>query len=110
MVLTTSIDVPNRKIERVVSIVATEVALGLNVFRDIANNCRDFIGGRSNSSQKALEDARLECLAELRRKAAAAGADAVIAIDLDYDQLSTHSGGGILFVAATGTAVKLAPM
>lgn len=110
IILTTSIDVPNRKIERVISIVATEVALGMNVFRDIANNWRDFLGGRSSASQKALEEARSECLAELKRKAAAVGAEAVIAIDLDYNQLSTHGGGGILFVAASGTAVKLAPM
>ncbi|NLR99474.1 heavy metal-binding domain-containing protein [Rhizobium sp. P38BS-XIX] len=107
IILTTSVDVPNRKIEKIVSIVATEVALGMNIFRDIANNWRDFIGGRSSASQKALEEARTECFAELRRKAAAAGADAVIAIDLDYNQISTHGGGSILFVAASGTAVKL---
>ena len=110
IILTTSIDIPKREIESVISIVATEVALGMSIFRDIANNWRDFVGGRSGSSQKSLHEARTACLDELRREAAALGADAVIAIDLDYNELSTAgSGGGILFVAASGTAVKLAP-
>ena len=40
-----------------------------------------------------------------------AGADAIIAMDLDYNEISTRgNGGGILFVAATGTAVSLAPL
>ncbi|WP_245502955.1 YbjQ family protein [Rhizobium ruizarguesonis] len=111
VILTTSIDVPNRKIESVISIVAAEAALGMNILRDIANNWRDLVGGRANSAQKSLREARLACLDELKREAAAVGADAVIAIDLDYNELSTSgSGGGILFVAASGTAVKLAPI
>ncbi|PCD66818.1 YbjQ family protein [Rhizobium phaseoli] len=111
VILTTSIDVPNRQVERVISIIASEAALGMNIFRDIANSFRDLVGGRSDSSQKALKEARLACLEGLRREAAALGADAVIAVDLDYNQLSTSgSGGGILFVAASGTAVRLAPI
>lgn len=106
IILTTSFDVPNRQIERIVSIVAAEAAVGINVFRDIANNWRDFFGGRSASSQNALREAREACLLDLRKEAHAIGADAVIAVDLDYNQLHT-SGSGILFVAATGTAVKL---
>jgi uncharacterized protein YbjQ (UPF0145 family) len=45
----------------------------------------------------------------LRSEAYAVGADAVISVDLDYNQLATGGTGGILFVAATGTAVKLKP-
>lgn len=107
IILTTSIDVPNREIERVISIVAAEAAIGMNVFRDIANNWRDFVGGRAASSQNALRETRESCLLDLRREAHAIGADAVIAVDLDYNQLNTSGSGGILFVAATGTAVKL---
>ncbi|QIO42898.1 YbjQ family protein [Rhizobium leguminosarum bv. trifolii] len=111
VILTTSNDVPNRQVERVISIIASEAALGMNIFRDIANSFRDFVGGRANSSQKSLREARLACLDGLRREAEAVGADAVIAVDLDYNELSTSgSGGGILFVAASGTAVKLAPL
>lgn len=106
IVLTTGLDVPNRKIEKILGIVASETALGLNIFKDIPNNWRDFLGGRSHASQASLKEARTACLTELRQEAHRLGADAVIAVDLDYNELST-SGAGILFVAATGTAVKL---
>ncbi|WP_457587271.1 YbjQ family protein [Ensifer canadensis] len=108
IILTTSFDVPRREVDRVISIVAAEAAIGMNVFRDIANTFRDAWGGRSISSQNALREARTACLDDLKREAAAVGADAVIAVDLDYNEVSTGgSGGGILFVAASGTAVKL---
>ena len=82
--------------------------MGMNFLRDIANNWRDVIGGRAGSSEHALKDARTACLRRLKEEAVAVGADAVIAVSLNYSELST-SGNGILFVAASGTAVKLAP-
>lgn len=109
IIMTTSFDVPNREVESVISIIASEAALGMNVFKDIANNWRDFVGGRSATSQASLKEARLACLDGLRAEAHAIGADAVISVDLDYNQLATGGTGGILFVAATGTAVKLKP-
>jgi uncharacterized protein YbjQ (UPF0145 family) len=41
---------------------------------------------------------------ELEKGAEALGADAVVSIDIDYESLGT----GMLIVAASGTAVKLA--
>ncbi len=110
IILTTGFDVPDRRTTEIIGIVASEAALGMNIFKDIANNWRDVLGGRSTSSQTTLKEARTACLDGLRREAAKCGADAVIAVDLDYNELSTSSSGGIVFVAATGTAVKLAPM
>lgn len=110
VILTTSIDVPNRAIENVISIVASEAAIGMNVFKDIANNWRDFVGGRSETSQNALRETREACIDGLKKEAAKVGADAVIAVDFAYNQLNTSGPGGILFVAATGTAVTLKPL
>ena len=53
--------------------------------------------------EKVLNDLRETCLYELKALAYAKGADAVIAIDLDYSEFS----GGMLFLVASGTAVKL---
>ncbi|WP_320202482.1 YbjQ family protein [Agrobacterium rosae] len=110
MVLTTSIDVPNRDIENVISIVASETAIGMSIFKDIANNWRDFVGGKSQTSQNALRETREACIDGLKLEAAKLGADAVIAVDFTYNQLNTSGPGGILFVAATGTAVSLKPV
>ena len=69
----------------------------------------DVFGGRSEAVQGTLRRARQTCLTELKKEAAAIGADAVIAVDLDY---SEFSGGGksMLFLVASGTAVKLKPL
>lgn len=88
-------------------IVAAEVVIGMHIFRDIGAIFRDVFGGRSQTMQKGLKDAREAALSELRMEAAQLGADAVVAIDLDYSEIS---GGGksMLFLVASGTAVRLA--
>ena len=35
------------------------------------------------------------------------GANAVLGIDLDYENITMGGGGGMLMVSASGTAVKL---
>ena len=54
-----------------------------------------------------LRDARRTALGELRREAPMVGADAVIGIDLDYQELTGGGKGGMIMVVATGTAVRL---
>ena len=71
---------------------------------------RDVVGGRSKTLQTALLEARRTCLAEMSVQAAIVGADAVVGIDLDYSEFSSSVvSGGMLFVASTGTAVRLVP-
>jgi len=70
---------------------------------------RDIFGGRSEASQKVLKDARQTCLRELKLEANELGADAIIGIDLDYQEFS-GKGKGMLFLVASGTAVKLKPL
>ena len=106
IILTTTDTIPEREIKEVVNIISAEVAVGMNVFKDIFSKERDFVGGRAGSVQDTLRDIRNQALDELRDEASRVGADAVIGIDLDY---SEFSGGGrsMLFLVANGTAVKL---
>lgn len=106
MPLTTTPDVPGRRIASTVDIVTAECAFGMNLFRDFFAGMTDVVGGRSGSTQQVLRDARAKVLSELRLEAYRVGGDAVIGVDLDY---SEFSGGGksMLFVVASGTAVKL---
>ena len=106
IVLTTTASVPNREIKEVVDIVSAEVALGMNIFKDMFSAVRDVVGGRAGAIQDTLRDLRGQALEELRQEASKVGADAVVGVDLDY---SEFSGGGrsMLFIVANGTAVRL---
>ena len=106
IVLTTADSVPRREITEVVEIVSAEVAVGMNIFKDIFSAVRDVVGGRAGAVQGTLRDLRGQALEELRQEASRVGADAVVGVDLDY---SEFSGGGrsMLFMVANGTAVRL---
>lgn len=106
LLLTTTPTVPGREIFGVLDIVSAECAYGMNMFKDVFASVTDAVGGRSGSTQGVLRDARRTVMAELRAEAFSIGADAVVGVNLAY---SEFSGGGksMLFVVATGTAVKL---
>jgi len=103
--LTTTPTYPNLEIEEVKGVITSECVFGMNVFRDFFAGMTDFFGGRSKASQKVLRDARETCLNELKKEAYELGADGVIGIDLDYSEIS-GKGKGMLFLVASGTAVK----
>lgn len=98
----------NLPVSQRLDIVTAEVVIGMHLFKDIGAVFRDVFGGRSETMQRGLKDARKAALAELRLEAFELGADAVVGIDLDYSEIS---GGGksMLFLVASGTAVKLHP-
>lgn len=102
--MTTAPNIEGNKVLKTVSIVGSECAFGMNIIKDVLSAVTDVTGGRSGVIQKTLRDARNQCLEDLKREAYQVGANAVIAVNLDY---SEFSGGGraMLFVAATGTAV-----
>lgn len=107
IVLTSSFYVSNREIEREIEFITAECVYGMNFFRDFFAAVSDVFGGRSGATEQVLRDARRTCLAELRREALMVGADAVIAVDLDYQELSGGQKSGMLMLVASGTAVKL---
>ena len=61
--------------------------------------------GRSDSYEKVLCEAKENALKEMTDNAVKMSADAIIGIDLDYETVG--SKGGMLMVAASGTAIKL---
>lgn len=104
--MTTTHSVPGREIRSSLGIVSAECVLGINVFRDLLGGLRDFVGGRSGTHQKALREAKESCLEELAHRADELGADAVVGVDLDYNEIS-GGGKGMVFLVASGTAVRL---
>jgi len=110
IMITTADSLPQYRIMESLDIITAECAFVMNIFKDFFSAMSDIVGGRSRATQKVLRDARLKCLEELRKEAHDVGANAAIAIRLDY---SEFSGGGLLttsksmlFLVASGTAVK----
>ncbi|MBA2754993.1 MAG: heavy metal-binding domain-containing protein [Chloroflexota bacterium] len=103
MILTTTSHLDGRPIQRYLGLVSGEAILGANVFRDVLAGVRDVIGGRSGSYEKELRRAKELAVQEMSEQAAAAGANAIIGIDLDYESLGAN--GSMLMVTASGTAV-----
>ena len=62
----------------------------------------DVVGGRSGAYEKSLQEARETALYELQERAAQAGGNAVVGVDLDYEVINN-----MLMVSASGTAVVI---
>ena len=107
IVLTTETSPIDMPISERLEIITAECVYGMNVFRDFFASVTDFFGGRSLASQNVLRDARRVCLSELKREALMVGADAVVGVDLDYSEMTGGGKSGMLFLVASGTAVRL---
>jgi uncharacterized protein YbjQ (UPF0145 family) len=105
MLLTTTPTIEGKPIQQYLGIVTAETIIGANIFKDLFAGIRDIVGGRSGTYERVIEKARQSALAELQQKAQAMGANAVVGIDLDFETVG--SGGSMLMVVATGTAVKI---
>jgi len=105
MLVTTTPQVEGKKIVRYIGLVSGETIIGANIFRDIFAGIRDIVGGRSSSYEQVLREAKETAVYEMQQYAASLGANAVIGVDLDYETIG--SGGSMLMVTASGTAVVL---
>jgi uncharacterized protein YbjQ (UPF0145 family) len=104
MLLTTSHTLQGIEVTKYLGVVSAECAYGMNMFKDMFANVRNLVGGRSAAVEDTMRDSRETVLLELKRKAYAKGANAVIAVDLDYTQLGA-GGNMMVLVTASGTAV-----
>lgn len=105
MIITTTPTVEGRRITEYKGIVFGEVIAGVNVVKDIAASFSNFFGGRSGTYENELINAREQAIHELEQRALQLNADAVVAVDVDYEVLGADNG--MLMVTASGTAVRL---
>ena len=106
VVITTTSQIQGRSVTAYLGIVSTHVVAGTGLFSDWAASFSDVFGGRSSSYARQLEAINGEALDQLRQRAAALGADAVIGVSIDHDEVSGGSKS-MLMVTVAGTAVKL---
>lgn len=104
MIITTTSLVEGKPVQEYLGIINAQSIIGANIFKDIFAGLRDVFGGRSKTYEKVLEQAKEDALRELSAKAQAIGATGIIGVDLDFETVG--SGGSMLMVIATGTAVR----
>ena len=103
MIVTTTNNIEGKKVTRYLGIVSGEAIIGANIVKDFFAGIRDIVGGRSGAYEEGLREAKDIALREMEQQAAALGANAILAVDLDYETLGSNSS--MLMVSASGTAV-----
>jgi len=108
MIYATTSSLQGREIDAYLGIVFGDAISGVNLVKDFMAGIRDLVGGRSETYERELGNARDAAMRALTAQAEALGADAIIGIDLDYEVLGSNNG--MLMVSASGTAVRLKPL
>ena len=89
-------------------VVCGETIAGVNALKDMAAGFRNLVGGRSQTYEAELVQARESALAEMVQRAQELGAEGIVGVDIDYETLG--SDNGMLMVTASGTAVRFSPV
>ncbi len=106
MLCTTTSTVEGQRVTQYLGVVTGEAILGTNFFKDIFAGITDLIGGRSATYERELRKARDIAMREMQEEAQRLGANAVIGVDIDYEEISPGQGT-MLMVSISGTAVVL---
>ena len=106
MLVLTTPTIEGKKITKYYGMVSGEAILGANIFKDFFAGIRDIVGGRSAAYEKELRQAKQIAINEMIDQANSLGANAVVGVDLDYETIGIGSGGNMLMVSASGTAVS----
>lgn len=105
MIVTTTQSIQGHTIREYKGLVSGEVIFGLNFVKDIFASVRDFIGGRSNTYEKAMIDGREQAQREMEQRARAMGANAIVGVSYGYETVGPN--GSMLLVSISGTAVMV---
>ena len=103
MLVTTTPMIEGMQIKEYKGLVFGEVISGVNFVKDFTAGLSNIFGGRSNTYEGELLNAREKALEEMQQRAAQMGANAIIGVDIDYEVLGVDNG--MLMVTASGTAV-----
>jgi uncharacterized protein YbjQ (UPF0145 family) len=99
-------DTDTARVAKYLGIVHGEAIIGANIFRDMFSSVRDVVGGRAGGYERALSGARDAAVEDMIEAARELGADGVVGVDFDYEVLGETNG--MMMVAVSGTAVKMA--
>jgi uncharacterized protein YbjQ (UPF0145 family) len=107
MIIVTVGELEGKPVKQYLGLVSGEAILGANIFKDFFAGIRDIVGGRSAAYEEELRKAKAIAIEEMTMQARELGANAILGVDLDYENITVGQTGGMLMVSANGTAVKL---
>jgi uncharacterized protein YbjQ (UPF0145 family) len=105
MLVTTTPTIEGKQVKEYLGIVSGEAIMGANFLRDLSALVRDIVGGRATKYEEELRKAKQIAMDEMIEEAQQLGANAILAIDLDYETVGSE--GSMLMVSTSGTAVVL---
>lgn len=101
VLLTTTPGIDGCRIVKYLGIESVEFVIGTGVFSEVGSSIADFFGLRSTAFEKKLRAAKQHAKEALKIVAAEKGANAVVAVDLDYTEFS----GNRIALIINGTLV-----
>lgn len=94
-------------IEKYYGIVITNQVAGTGIFGDMKASMSDLFGGNSGVYRESMNRLYRSVIEDLKEKAAEMGANAIIGVRIDYDNISAKSMS-MFMVSIQGTAVRIA--
>jgi uncharacterized protein YbjQ (UPF0145 family) len=103
IILTTTEEVPGKKISQILGVVKGSTVRARNIGRDIGASLKTIVGGEVKTYTEMSEHARDEAFNRMVNQANSLGADAVVAIRFTTSMIMQGASEMLAF----GTAVKL---
>ena len=105
MILTTINQIPGYSINKYKGMVNANQVIGVNIISEWIASITDVIGGTSGTFRRKLDIVYSNVLSALSDKAKEVGANAIVGVRLDFDEISAN-GKSMFMLTAQGTAVE----
>ncbi len=102
--VTTTDGMEGVKIIKYIKPISAQRIIGMNIFKDLFTSFSDVFGGYSDTYQKSFKLINIEVIDQIKREAYNIGANCVVGLRIDNDEISGKQKSMIM-VTANGTAV-----
>ena len=106
VLLLTTPSVEGMPVEKYFGIITANQVAGTGFFTDLTASFSDIFGGKSGAYRESMNELYNDVTERLKAKASEMGANAVIGVSVDYDNISAKDMS-MFMVSIQGTAVKL---
>ena len=105
LITTTTNNLEGWNIKEYLQPISSNIVVGANIFSEFSASISDFFGGRSGSYEKKLQQIYDQSILNLQNKARSLGANAVIGLKIDIDEIS-GKGSQMFMITSYGTPVS----